>query len=309
MVIYADVIFAINFFMDAFILWISARLLNLRVRVLRVILSSAAGALIYTLLLCYNAGINNFLLSELLIALNVALCFLPKTAAEFAGRLAIVNISSFAVGGICVVLLSFTGTEAFAGTIKLNTGNYTLKLLIFSCAISYIAIKLFMAKLHSRVISKQMHYALDIYIGGKTAKAYALVDTGCTLKEPVTGLPVIVADISVLKPLLPEGFENEYLGKEVRFEHLMNIEGTIFENRLRLIPYNGLGTKNGLLLGIRPDKVELKDEKQSFCVTDTVVGIYCGKLSENGYYQALVSPELLLESRICEPKETKVNTD
>jgi len=57
-----------------------------------------------------------------------------------------------------------------------------------------------------------------------------------------------------------------------------------------MIPFNSIGKTSGMLIGFRPDQVMVgaKNSRQ-----DVVIGIYNDKLTPDGRYQALLSPDLL----------------
>ena len=46
---------------------------------------------------------------------------------------------------------------------------------------------------------------LGLRVGDKTARFPALIDTGNRLREPVSGQPVVIAEVALLRGLLPEG--------------------------------------------------------------------------------------------------------
>lgn len=82
---------------------------------------------------------------------------------------------------------------------------------------------------------------------GQVVTVNALADTGNTLRDPVTGTAVIVADAQMGEVLL--GLSNEELANPV---------GTLAahpELGLRLIPYRTVGQKGTFLLGLRCDQV------------------------------------------------------
>ena len=82
---------------------------------------------------------------------------------------------------------------------------------------------------------------VTVDFGGKQAVLSAKVDTGLTLREPFSGLPVIVAERAAVSALLPPGFGDPAAPHP---------EG------LRLIPYTSLGA-DGLLPAFRPERAAL----------------------------------------------------
>lgn len=83
--------------------------------------------------------------------------------------------------------------------------------------------------------------------GGRTLHLIALVDTGNTLKDPITGASVLVVDGQAGWQLLSLG--NEQLAHPLETMVTAKIPG------LRLIPYSAVGQLSGLLLGMKVDQL------------------------------------------------------
>jgi len=64
-------------------------------------------------------------------------------------------------------------------------------------------------------------------------------------------------------------------------------------SRFRLIPFTSLGKENGMLIGFRPDYIEVGENAEKKGITDVIIGIYNRALSKNNNYSALLSPELI----------------
>ena len=117
----------------------------------------------------------------------------------------------------------------------------------------------------------------------------AIIDTGNFLKEPITKAPVIVVQKDSLIGLIPESIL-ENLEEIINGE---NINIGNFISKVRIIPFTSLGKENGILLGVKADKVLIDREDKTICVNDVIIGVYKGILSKNQKYQALIGLELL----------------
>lgn len=96
----------------------------------------------------------------------------------------------------------------------------------------------------------QTEYAdVELTLGTKKKTLTALRDTGNTLKDPITGQPVLVVGADVAWELL-ELTQNE-LEKPIETMEKGKISG------LRLIPYRAVGQPAGLLLALRMDEVRI----------------------------------------------------
>ena len=96
--------------------------------------------------------------------------------------------------------------------------------------------------------------SVEIVLGDRTAVFPALRDTGNRLSDPLSGRDVLVADPRALASLFPpgalDGLPEDAAGRFRRLSELPELRG-----RLRLVPFAALGTKRGLLVGFRPDRV------------------------------------------------------
>lgn len=95
--------------------------------------------------------------------------------------------------------------------------------------------------------------AVTIESGGKRACVRALLDTGNSLKDPISGLDVIVVDADIAREIL--GLDRQALLHPVETFAQCHIPG------LRLIPYSSVGQPSGLLLGLRVEKIEINGKK------------------------------------------------
>lgn len=119
---------------------------------------------------------------------------------------------------------------------------------------------------------------VEVTLLGKKTAFTALRDTGNTLHDPVSGIPVMVADKTVLTRLL----EEKHLPEDP-VELLQYLGQKVPELHPRLIPYKTVGVENGLLLAITPDKVMVsgREERQ-------LLAFSAASVSDGGGYEALI---------------------
>lgn len=123
---------------------------------------------------------------------------------------------------------------------------------------------------------------LVLELRGRQVPVRALRDTGNTLHDPVTGQPVLVASGEVLQRLLPE-----IPATEQTLMAPAALLGLYPGCRFRLIPYEAVGAKDGLLLAVR---CRLYRGKRR----ETVLTAFSPtRLSSDGRYDALWGGENL----------------
>src|SRR5690606_1876513 len=113
-----------------------------------------------------------------------------------------------------------------------------------------------------------------VEVGGRWVEVVGLVDTGNQLREPLSGWPVVVLEMEAAAPLFPESLRplaaqvaEGDLGAAGRLQRSPDWAG-----RWRMIPFSSLGTRHGLMLGFRPDRVQLGDGRHQVTLP-AVVGL------------------------------------
>lgn len=101
----------------------------------------------------------------------------------------------------------------------------------------------------------------------------ALLDTGNTLVDPITGQSVLVAGADVALQLL--GITKEELASPIQTMEKGSVRG------LRLIPYRAVGQPNGMLLATRLDEVRINGKEVGNLVA------FAPQILGTGEYQAL----------------------
>lgn len=296
--VYVDVVFAINLIMNGFILWIVAKLRSKYVPLWRLLCAGAMMSGLYCLLV-FATQLRTYLnifAAVLMMVLGIVVCFRPRNLKELAVLAGLAHVAAFALGGIGMAMFYFTNIGDMLGNMLVaSTQNFSLKLLLASASIFYILIRLFAQWSKSLAIKKQAFYPVKISCAGEDANLTALVDTGNSLRDPLTRAPVIIAEFNAIKHFLPDSLRLVfYEKKEDDLDAFANgLDNTTFAGRVRMIPFASLGSRNGLLFGFRPDKVEIISDNKTDTLKDVVVGIYNFSLSKEGEYQGLLNPEML----------------
>ena len=149
-----------------------------------------------------------------------------------------------------------------------------LLLFLFTAA-AYLVLWLFQKLFHREDLSHQARRFL-VEQNGKSVQIWARADTGNTLREPFSGLPVLVCAPSALGEAVPAGLAGL----------LERGEPPGPGSSLRLVPFESLGG-SGVLPAFRPERVLCLPEKEP-------VSCYVA-LWERGFaagpYQALYNPD------------------
>jgi len=113
---------------------------------------------------------------------------------------------------------------------------------------------------------------VELHYGDKHIQLTALRDTGNTLRDPVTGAPVLVIGAEAANQLT--GLTVQQMKKPI--ESIGAVPG------LRLIPYHAVGNDGGMLLALKISKVKIGTWQGSSLVAFAPEGLHPGE-----EYQAL----------------------
>jgi len=269
MVIYGEYLFLENFITGFLLLLLTAHVTGGAGKTGSILRLAAAA------FLCGAAGFTIFLPVPAAGGLLLRSCMsLLVTAAAFGReqilkKTAIFLIFSFLSGGTAMALFLWMQVPALSGNGVLYVDGMTYVRLI-CCGMPAMGFSWWFGKLIlSQVRGGNLKGMAVLEIKGKSWKLPAVIDTGNSLREPVTGNPVILTDRKGKKKL---GFSEE-----------------TWPERFVLIPYHAVGTEHGWLPGVRLDKVCFAGKEERGAVLAFYKGTFRGfdillnrELSEGG---------------------------
>lgn len=271
MVIYADVLFLINIIFDFLTLIILGKSMKLSIRKLRVVMGSAVGAA--GTVVIFALEINSALLKAAL-AFVMIICAYGWAGRKMISRFAVFLLITASTSGIAAALISLipTGTDSVIknGIIYFDiSGRLFLLILLAVYPILCILSKGIKSRVNRRT------YMAEIKRDGRSVAVNALFDSGNTLKEPITGRPVVIAEWNAVKGLFENPVEFELLSDKME------------DYKLWIVPYHALGKKQGRIFAFMADRIQIEEK-----VTERIfIGVTDQKLSEE--YKALLNAELI----------------
>ncbi|MBO4978893.1 MAG: sigma-E processing peptidase SpoIIGA [Clostridia bacterium] len=281
--VYGDLLFLINFSMDFLCLFLVAKLLSRPMSPFRFVLAATSGG-IYSV-------ISLFLPQGLLLSLVDLLFCAVICSAAFARRgeswrslltlCVMYFLSSVLLGGIMTAIFALLNRLSPPLDDLEKSTDIPPWILIAVALLSAFTSLLGGRFLHRKAGQKTLH--LEVRLGGRRASCLAFCDSGHLLRDPLDGRCVILLDKSLAPLLLPadkKGFD---------LSELQNTES--LARRVRIIPLKTANAES-VLYALRPDRILLKDDKQTHTV-DALVGFteFGGALDE---CKALIPPELVI---------------
>ncbi len=295
MYVYAEVLLLENLIINFIILYVTKKFTKTSASIFRMFLAALIGAL-YCLVVFYPSllFLTRFIMKVSISILMIIIAFNPVRFKKFIKLIATFYVVSFVFAGACIALFYLTDVKLYSGKGIFYIYNFSLKILIFAVVISWVLIKVTWGYIQNKISKNKIFIPITIKLNNKKINIKALVDTANSLKDPLTGTPVIIVQFSVIKELLPSKTQeifNKY--NENNLDVIASVmSSSASEIKFRLIPFKSLGKENGMLLGFIPDKVIIEGEDKKI-INEIIIGIYNNTLSKDDEYSALLHPEVL----------------
>jgi len=296
--VYLDVLFLENIVMNYLILLMTAKFSKRKTSNLRMFLGALIGA-VYVAIMIIVPGMKVYystFAKVLLSLVIVAVAFSPEKIGTFIKTLAIFYVSTFIFAGAAFAFLYFNQSGGFVRNgIVYVFWQSKWTLLFLSIVLVGIIVRIFWEIWQQKFVKEKLMVQLKIVFESKNIDLNALIDTGNSLHDPLTNMPVVVVEFKAIKGILPDEIKSIF--EESKEEDLLSvtniISGSKWFSRFRLIPFTSLGKENGMLIGFKPDYIEIMENEEKKDIKEVIVGIYNRALSKNEKYKALLSPELI----------------
>lgn len=293
MTVYIDIIIVENLIMNFIILYATGIISKNKISYTRIFIASLIGA-IYAITE-YTSKLNiysNIIIKMILSIIIIYVAFYPQNIKKMCKKLILFYLTTFTFGGIATYLIYVLKPQNIIIKNGTYIGTYVLKTIFLGAIIGTIILVIAFKVTKNKITQKDMICKVKIKIDGKEKIVNTMVDTGNMLKEPITGTPVVVVEKVTLYDLIPKEILNNtdaILGGD--FEKIPESIKKEYINKLKIIPFSSLGKQNGMLVGIKPEKVEIINEETKE-EKDAIIGIYNKSLTKKGEYNALIGIEL-----------------
>lgn len=262
-VIYIDSLLCVNLFVDYIMLGFVRRFLHIRAKEFRIVLSSVFGSLCtLAVFLPFYTTLFSVFYRVVTAILIVLIAFGYSSVKKLLTRAGVFfGISMAFCGGVFVIitLLKPKGVTLYADAVYFDISPTVL---LVSTTVIYVILSI-LDKLNAKRAKSEI-VTVTVYVNDNDKITFeSFVDTGCTLKEPFSGLPVIVAEKTV--------FDNTQIS----------------ENKLRVIPF-GTMSKEGIIYGFKTHRLYIRGK-------EVPGGCYIGLCEEKlkGEVKSIMGLELL----------------
>lgn len=286
-VIYVDVLVSVNLIVNYFILLATAKFLKFNVKRKNIILASILASL-YSLYI-FVPKINIFLsfLIKLVMSLSiVAVAFGVKNKKRLLKSLACFYSSSFGFCGIIFGLWYIVSSDNLIVKNGVVYIDISPTFLLVATVLSYIIIRVINI-ITGRQNPKELYCNLELENDNHSSQIRAKVDTGNTLREPFSNVPVIVTEYKYIKEIIPEDFFDFF--NEVHSISNKKLYPAL-NNNFRIVPFKVVSSE-GILPAFKPDKIIISSDGNELEKEAYVAVCSSGNLDSD--FEALVNPELI----------------
>lgn len=280
MTIYADTLFFLNTVIDYLLLLCSARLAGEPLARLRFAVGGVFGGAYAVALFLPGMSFLYHPLCRVAVAVLMVLVGFSKSRRLLRQVLIFFALACGFGGGVLAVSLFGGNSLSFGPGVFYSAVD--VKIVLVSAALCYVFLSLVFQRWGHHSVTRGELQCVKLTLFDKEITLTALMDTGNTLLDPMTGYGVLVAEGERLLPLFPPG---RGPGREAVLDPAGALErlNRQWSGRFRLLPYRAVGTDRGLLLAVRLDRVELGGEEQR----GTLVALSPNPVSDGGSYQVL----------------------
>lgn len=289
--VYIDVLFLTNFVVNHIILLAAGRLSGRSGAFWRLAASSFLGAAYAASALVVSLSAPYSLPARLAFGLfMVALAYPDARGAALVSVTVSFFLSSAIAAGTALALQSYSVRFLPVGAVF--SANPVVHWWVIAMSLAILSVFPVLARLGGFRAGKPLPLmGLELEVAGKTLGLTALIDTGNNLRDPVSGLPVIVIDWDALRRVMPGEVFAFFLSTWDSVPSTLS--HTPIGRRLRLVPYESLSGKKGVLPGFRPDHLALVEKDGLKVFRNAIVCASGERLSPSGLYQALLHPDLV----------------
>lgn len=261
---------------------------------IRIILSSLIGS-VYAVIVYLNilSIYSNIFAKIILSVVMVYVAFNPKNAKTLLKQILIFYLVSFIFGGCTFALIYFIKPENVKMKNGVFVGVYPLKVGLIAGAIAFVTTQIAFKINKSKLNNKNTFFNIQLYYKDQSITVKALLDSGNMLKDPISQAPVIIVERESLSEIIPEKVL-DYIGNIIGGDETENKQDIQeYLSKIRMVPFMSLGKENGMLVGIRLDKIKIETEDIDIQKENVIAGIYEKRLTKDNKYNALIGLNLL----------------
>lgn len=275
MVVYADILLTVNLIVDFFLLKITLMILKITPKTLRLILSSALGALFSLyIFLPKSPVLIELLIHFLMSGVLTLICIGFGTLKRFLRGVITLFTVTIVYGGAMIALWQLFKPKGMIINNSVVYFNISPIVLISATVLGYFVYTLF-SKIFATTSKNAKRCNVTLYALGKSVGVTAIIDTGNSLTDILSDSEIVIVDLSVATTL---------------FGGLDIISDPLLATRYRTIPCNTV-SGGSIMDGYRCDIAEIYLDDKTVPLNNPIIAISKTPIKED--YSAILNPKIL----------------
>ncbi|MEH7333388.1 sigma-E processing peptidase SpoIIGA [Neobacillus drentensis] len=299
MVVYLDVIWALNLFFDSLLLYLTAIFLKRSIRIWRLLAGGFIGSLIILLAFTPINVYSNHPIAKLLCSVMMVLAaFGYKRLSYFLKALMTLYVATFLIGGALLGAHYFIQydpeltTKVLMSSVKGFGDPVSWLFVLIGFPVAWHFSRRHMEGMEMTKIQFEQIVNVSLKIGSETFVFKGLVDSGNQLYDPLSRLPVMFVSIKNQLDAIPEEIKKIAADPEP----LIMGSGEVpdeWQNRLRIVPCRVVGQEHQLIVAIKPDNILIEQNGDQYLCEKGLVSFTMQQLSADDAFQCIVHPKML----------------
>ena len=284
--IYIDVLIGLNLFINYFIIMAVAKFMNLHINRYRFILASCLGAVysLYILVPPIPTLLSIFI--KLIMSLSIVVAAFKINNIKMAIKtFACFYLINFLFCGVIFAIWHFIAPK---GTL-VNNGivyfNISPTIFLIFTVLSYLIIKL-ISLFVKRPESPKLFSYVEVELNNRKTIIRAKIDTGNSLREPFSHLPVMIVEKNDIEDILSESLKSFIDSQNQPLIYSKDLT----KNKCRMIPFNVV-SGSGMIPAFKADNFFILNNKEKIS-KEAYIAI-CPPKTFKSEFQAILNPELL----------------
>ena len=273
MTLYIDLILLENIVMNYIILLATGMIYKTNIKHTRIFIASVLGAIYAIMLYLLNLKIYHNQMTKILVAIcMVYIAFNASNLKVMLKQIILFYLTSFCFGGAAYYLLYCVDPNLIKSINGVLIGTYPIKIAMLGGILGFFVINISFKLIKNKLTKKDMLYDITIFYKEAKTTVKVILDTGNLLTDPITKTPVIIIEADKLNNIIPK-------------EILKNIETVLYDNtfdnieeelktRCSIIPFSSIGKNNGMIIGFRPDYIQIDTSDGEEIRRKVIIGIY-----------------------------------
>lgn len=289
---YVEDLLALNFMINMSLLFLAARLAGKAIARRRLVVGGLLGALYSLVVYLPEPGWTSSWTARLVASLlMVIVTFRPLRVVEIPRLCGALFLAAFFLAGTVFALHFYGGAPAF-----IRGGVFYVEpprpgVLFAGVLVAFLLVFGVWHFGERQRARSRLYYELFLHNEGSEVALSAMLDTGNSLCDPLSGKPLCIATYSAVKELLPGELCRAFETGQDPVAALSTLEGRA-ASRFAVVPYRSLES-SGLLVSFRPEAVYLLNGSERRHLKGAVIALTGRKLSADGSLAVLLHPDTL----------------